>query len=257
MPDRKQAQGFTLVEIAIVLVIIGLLLGGILKGQELIKSARVRNLADQNSAVQAAYYGFIDRYRQVPGDLQGAAACNLIGPNLTGCGGAGGAAGTGPGGNGDGKIGGGINDLPEATALWAHLAAAGFISGGYPGVTPDVANYKTAQPAVAPPNAFNGRLVLAQTAAYQQAANAPTVRLNLALGHYIPASIARELDTKLDDGQPQTGIVRAAATPGSGGALGDLVEVGAATCTAAGAAGAGAAWNIVADDPDCNAVFLY
>ena len=57
MNNRKQA-GFTLVEIAIVLVIIGLLLGGILKGQELINSARVRNLADQNSGVQAAYFGF-------------------------------------------------------------------------------------------------------------------------------------------------------------------------------------------------------
>ena len=66
--NNKQQTGFTLVEIAIVLVIIGLLLGGILKGQELINSARVRNLADQNSGVQAAYFGFIDRYRQVPGD---------------------------------------------------------------------------------------------------------------------------------------------------------------------------------------------
>ncbi len=50
----KKQSGFTLVEIAIVLVVIGLLLGGILKGQQLINSARVRNLADQNSGVQAA-----------------------------------------------------------------------------------------------------------------------------------------------------------------------------------------------------------
>ena len=67
--SRKQS-GFTLVEIAIVLVIIGLLLGGILKGQELINSARVRNLADTTTGIQAAYYGFIDRYRRVPGDLE-------------------------------------------------------------------------------------------------------------------------------------------------------------------------------------------
>ena len=65
---RQQQKGFTLVEIAIVLVIIGLLLGGILKGQELINSARVRNLADSTSGIQAAYFGFIDRYRRVPGD---------------------------------------------------------------------------------------------------------------------------------------------------------------------------------------------
>ena len=62
---RQQQKGFTLVEIAIVLVIIGLLLGGILKGQELINSARVRNLADSTTGIQAAYFGFIDRYRRL------------------------------------------------------------------------------------------------------------------------------------------------------------------------------------------------
>ena len=62
---RRRQYGFTLVEIAIVLVMIGLLLGGILKGQELINGARVRNLADMNAGVQAAYYGFIDRYGRI------------------------------------------------------------------------------------------------------------------------------------------------------------------------------------------------
>ena len=79
----KKQSGFTLVEIAIVLVIIGLLLGGILKGQELITSARVRNLADQNSGIQAAYYGFIDRYRQIPGDMPTATAQAAIGNVVT------------------------------------------------------------------------------------------------------------------------------------------------------------------------------
>ena len=76
---QQRQKGFTLVEIAIVLVIIGLLVGGILKGQELINSARVRNLADTNSGIQAAYYGFIDRYRQVPGDMDQNLAQNAIG----------------------------------------------------------------------------------------------------------------------------------------------------------------------------------
>ena len=62
---RKQ-RGFTLIEIAIVLVIIGLLLGGVLKGQELITSARVRNLISTQDGVKAAYFGFLDRYRALP-----------------------------------------------------------------------------------------------------------------------------------------------------------------------------------------------
>ena len=62
---QRWQSGFTLIEVAIVLVVIGLPIGGILKGQELVNSARVRNLADLNAGTQAAYYGFIDRYRRV------------------------------------------------------------------------------------------------------------------------------------------------------------------------------------------------
>src|SRR3954471_6949218 len=67
---RKLQKGFTLIEIAIVLVIIGLLLGGVLKGQELITGARVRNLVQQQDGVKAAYFGFLDRYRALPGDYK-------------------------------------------------------------------------------------------------------------------------------------------------------------------------------------------
>src|SRR5450631_3504157 len=64
---RKQS-GFTLIEIAIVLVIIGLLLGGVLKGQELIQSARTRNLISTDDGIKAAFFGFQDRFRAYPGD---------------------------------------------------------------------------------------------------------------------------------------------------------------------------------------------
>jgi type II secretory pathway pseudopilin PulG len=64
---RRQA-GFTLLEIAIALVTIGLLFGATLAGQELMTGARVRNLIAQQDAVQAAYLAFQDRYRGYPGD---------------------------------------------------------------------------------------------------------------------------------------------------------------------------------------------
>jgi prepilin-type N-terminal cleavage/methylation domain-containing protein len=75
---RHKQAGFTLIEIAIVLVIIGLLLGGVLKGEELITSARVRNLISQQDGVKAAFYGFQDRFRALPGDYPGAVA-NIAG----------------------------------------------------------------------------------------------------------------------------------------------------------------------------------
>jgi len=157
---RKQA-GFTLVEIAIVLVIIGLLLGGILKGQQLINSARVRNMADQNSGVQAAYFGFIDRFRQIPGDMPGAAACAAIGSVVTGCG------GTPVGGNQNGRI----DTWVEAGAVWNHLSASGFLNGSYTGSGTTSAATYIAGPLAAPPavpaNAFQQAIMLAYTDDYE------------------------------------------------------------------------------------------
>ena len=63
--SRRQS-GFTLIEIAIVLVIIGLLLGGILKGQELINSARVKNLATDFRNIPVFIYGYQDKFRALP-----------------------------------------------------------------------------------------------------------------------------------------------------------------------------------------------
>src|SRR6187455_2765857 len=65
---KRTQRGFTLVEIAIVLVIIGLLLGGILKGQEMITQAKIKNSIADFSGISAAYYGYQDRYRAIPGD---------------------------------------------------------------------------------------------------------------------------------------------------------------------------------------------
>src|SRR5262245_51071879 len=106
---RKQQTGFTLIEIAIVLVIIGLLLGGVLKGQELITSARVRNMISQQDGIKAAYFGFLDRYRALPGDYT-AATTNINGiSTASGCGGA-----TNGNGNGNGRIESGAAGLYES-----------------------------------------------------------------------------------------------------------------------------------------------
>ncbi|MDK9703695.1 MAG: prepilin-type N-terminal cleavage/methylation domain-containing protein [Sulfuritalea sp.] len=64
----SRQSGFTLVEIAIVLVIIGLLLVGVLQGQEMIENTKVKSLVSDMKAIQAAYNGYIDRYKAIPGD---------------------------------------------------------------------------------------------------------------------------------------------------------------------------------------------
>src|SRR5512147_3232040 len=65
---NSKQKGFTLVEIAIVLVIIGLLLGGILKGQEMITQAKIKNIVNDFNGITAAMNSYQDRYRAIPGD---------------------------------------------------------------------------------------------------------------------------------------------------------------------------------------------
>ena len=65
---KKSQSGFTLVEIAIVLVIIGLLLGGVLKGQEMIENARIKSIVNDMNGVSAAYNSYMDRFHAIPGD---------------------------------------------------------------------------------------------------------------------------------------------------------------------------------------------
>jgi len=118
----KQA-GFTLVEIAIVLVIIGLLLGGILKGQEMITQAKIKNVVNDFNGITAAVNSYQDRYKALPGD-------DLNAPTRWGA--------NGIAGNGDGQIGATadtynlaptISTPKENNVFWLDLRLAGFVGG--------------------------------------------------------------------------------------------------------------------------------
>ena len=207
MAPRKQ-HGFTLVEIAIVLVIIGLLLGGILKGQELITSARVRNLITQIDGVKTAFYGFQDRYRALPGDFT-QADTQIPGEPSTGN-----SAAT-VDGNGNAIIEGpntpGGTNPKEATLVWDHLSHAGFLNGTY------VYN-ATQSPTTTPTNPWGAYMDLEYDDWYADAtytagtsvANCTTLscRHNFKTGNQIPVDILAEVDRKIDDGNPLTGTVR-------------------------------------------------
>ena len=121
--SQAKQSGFTLVEIAIVLVIIGLLLAGVLKGQELIENSKIKSIVNDMKAVQAAYNGYLDRYKAIPGDetLATAAARGW------------GASAAGGGGNANGVLlitaaqtfaNGG-----EQRPFWRALRASGLITG--------------------------------------------------------------------------------------------------------------------------------
>jgi prepilin-type N-terminal cleavage/methylation domain-containing protein len=191
---NKQA-GFTLIELAIVLVIIGLLLGGVLRGQELINSARVKSLTRDFQNTQVYLYGYQDRFRSIPGD-DGNAATRLPGPP---------AATPAPAAAANnGQIDGVWNDPvaagSEAILFWQHVRMAGLAPG------------PTALGAAAfePVNANNGRIGI------QSLAVAPPI-VGMT-GSYVVCSDlivgrdALQIDTTLDDGETSTGNIRARPT---------------------------------------------
>src|SRR5665647_1149015 len=134
---RTRQTGFTLVEIAIVLVIIGLLLGGILKGQEMITQAKIKNVLNDFNGISAAVNSYQDRYRALPGDELNAQTVARWG-----------AAAFGGDGNGTFIRGAtaaatDVYNNPaeapaattaEANLFWSHLRLAGFVPGATSGV---------------------------------------------------------------------------------------------------------------------------
>jgi prepilin-type N-terminal cleavage/methylation domain-containing protein len=202
---KARQTGFTLVEIAIVLVIIGLLLGGILKGQEMITQAKIKNVIADFSGVSAAYHGYQDRYRALPGDDPNAATRWAVAPAATS-------------GSGNGVVAGAYNSATvtdESRLWWDHLRRAGFISGN-----------TTAQPF----NALNGFIGVqtgdAAVATGPTLLNAPggTGFVGLIMcSANLPDKIAIAVDTQMDDGASKLGTVRgvlqSAANPPIGVAL--------------------------------------
>ncbi len=187
---KSQQSGFTLVEIAIVLVIIGLLLGGVLKGQELINSAKVKAFANDFRNIQAALYGYQDRYKSIPGDHASVATA------VTG-------ATAAPAGatRGNAQINGAWDSVAatdESCLVWQHLRLANFFPGT---TTVDCA----AGSQYLPTNADGGRIGISSTTQITGMTGTYFICSTGIIGKF-----AKQLDTQLDDGVGSTGTVRSA-----------------------------------------------
>lgn len=202
---KKQQAGFTLIELAIVLVIIGLLLGGVLKGQELINSAKVKNMASDFKNIQVYIYGYQDKFRALPGDDK------LANTHV-----ATGAVATTNGTVGNGVIEGQWNSptlTDESALFWQHVRLAGLAAG--PTNTGD-SNYF-------PTNADGGRIGVQSVSGFNKITGmtgAFAICSDAVLGRF-----AKQLDTALDDGETSTGSFRATptATTGAGATTSALV----------------------------------
>ncbi len=190
---KRNQSGFTLIEIAIVLVIIGLLLGGVLKGQELINSAKVKNLATDFKNIPVFIYGYQDKYRSLPGDDKGAESHV--------------SAATGHNGNGNGVIDGywdadnSGTPTSESSMFWEHVRKANLAPG------------PTSGSDLLPINSVGGIIGITNGAT-----DNPVFGLN---GAYIICSsgilgkYAKQLDLQMDDGATRTGSMRVIPNPTS------------------------------------------
>ncbi|ADY74072.1 N-methylation domain-containing protein [Desulfurobacterium thermolithotrophum DSM 11699] len=178
----KERKGFTLVELAIVLVIIGLLLGAVLKGQELIQNAKYKKLINDLQGLSAAVYTYYDRYKALPGDdpkagdKWGSTYSNIIN------------------GDGNGLISGSptsTTNTDESVQIWRHLRAAGIISGN--------PNESTV---TRPSNPYGGRYGFSSR-------SFGSGTYNYIFIDNLPAEVAKRLDEEFDDGVYNTGSIQA------------------------------------------------
>jgi len=170
----KRQTGFTLIEISIVLVIIGLLLGGVLKGQELIENAKIKRMNNDFSGIASATYSYLDRYNAIPGDDKNAdARWSLTTTN----------------GDGKGSLEGAwdASDSKETKHFWVHLRKSNLITGG--------------DDTALPVHAFGGKIGVADGLL---GISGPVICMD-----NINGKRAEIIDRQLDDGNPKTGTLRA------------------------------------------------
>lgn len=234
--NPRHINGFSLIELSIVLVIIGLLIGGILAGQSLIRASELRSITTDYSRYKTAIGAFQDKYFALPGDMANATAFWTMGtcpgkgddtpaPVQNTC-----------NGNGNGMIDAQAVTSNEVFRFWQHLALAGLIESSYTGVAATTAggyqgNYRSFTTPNIPAsklanagwnflyvpndgyNAINGSVGVSDTiyfdGNYGNIFNFGGISANqLTTTPQLRPEEAWNIDTKLDDGKPALGIVR-------------------------------------------------
>ena len=206
--SRARRAGFTIVELTIVLVAIGILLTGILKGQELINNAKVRAIIDRQNSIRIAWFDFVDHFGAKPGDFARAgefiANATEINPR--------------PATHGNGLVEQGESDLAMEHLTLAGLLRCGQCIGDPPGEPPrSVTSLPTANNS--PTNQYGGVISIwhngPQDSTYlgspyyaiRSTVTSPVRpnRLQIHTGPRIPSNILAEVDRKIDDGLANSG----------------------------------------------------
>lgn len=191
--SARRQRGLTLLEMAVVLLIAAFVFGAILKGQELIVSARVRAMIGEHEGMRTAWLGFQDRFRAFPGDYD-AADRNIRGVTKNG--------------NGNGLVEVSATTTSpqgvekEYALVWDHLSKAQFLAARYTyssGTTLDEVSQ------LAPRNLYGGFADIAYDSRYGNPTASRPDRHTLKTGNLLPVALLAEMDRKVDDGNAFTG----------------------------------------------------
>ena len=218
-------RGFTLVELALVLVIVGLVIGGVVVGQDLIRGGAVRAVIGEYQTYSGAVSAFRDKYLSIPGDMTN--ATSFWGDNATLCADAAIANGT-PGtcnGNGDGWVieAAAASQTGEIFQFWNQLALGGFIGGYYSGASGSGgvahcignSNVPRSKKDDTIWSVYSLSAPLPGTASHYAATYGNFFYIGGQNSWNFPdtptftAAEAFSIDTKLDDGKPGTGMILA------------------------------------------------
>lgn len=251
-------NGFSLVELSIVLVILGLLVGGVLAGKSLIRASELRAGISESQKLITSFHAFRDRYFQLPGDLSNAtsfwgAAAGDTSDNYTATCYATSSTTATCNGNANGQIGYTV-PCGERCRMWQHLANAGLVEGAFIGVQ-DATNPWLASTGGYPATKLSSTSVWFSYYWGSTAGSATAFAWdngNALTPITVPFSPAEawNLDTKLDDGMPATG--KLVATKGTA----TLLCTNRANLAYDAVLDAAAVYNLANDNKDCTIRFL-
>lgn len=204
--NKRNIKGFTLVELSIVLVIIGLIIGGVLTGQQIIQNARITSAINGIQSYEAQFQTYAQNYGASPGDDSSASVRfpSLADESET------------LNGDGDGSIGTASSfdttsttgTASESRLVWAHLRAAGLVKN----------QISSGSTAVQPPNPFGGIY------GFQNGAFGGVFSTTVLCLDRVPSDAAQALDSRIDDGASDAGDIQAALYTSSGSSAATPVE---------------------------------